>query len=113
MVEAIDQVTADLRPLLVVLTRYYPAGHFGTDARAFIDSTVQSRGRWYWLVTQPQGIGLSGTMHRIDMALTYRSIVENMIEDMIRSLVGDDPDFSLGLWQAAWHEEFSVRAAPN
>ena len=106
MVEAIDQVTNEIRPLLDSLARFYPAGQFGANAHVFIDSVIRFDGRWLDLVNQPGGVGLSGTMSRIALALAVRERVEGLIEEMVAGLEGSDGDFAWDAWRRAWHRSW-------
>jgi len=111
MVEAIDQATNELRPLVLALARYYPPGQFGSDPQAYIDSVFRFQARWYWLASQPDGVGNSGTMHRITMAYGYLGIIETMVQDLASGLVADDPEFPWDEWRRAWQHD--ATAAPN
>jgi hypothetical protein len=103
------QVTDSIRALLDQLVRFYPAGHFGSSASAFIDSVLQRDARWLDLVNQPAGVGRSGTISRTATALAVRSRAERMVEEL--GLVGRDPDFATDAWLRAWRQSRS--AAPH
>ncbi len=113
MVEAIDQIRVGLQPRLLQLTSFYPQRHFGRDPTAYVDSVFRTRGRWLWLVSQPDGVGSAGTIHRIDMALTGVSILEGMIEEAARGLASRDDSFPWELWQSRWRRRFDLGAASN
>ena len=113
MVEAIDQIRAELRPLLLRLTSFYPRNHFGQDPTAYVDSVYRTRGRWLWLVGQPDGVGTTGTMYRIDTALAGVSIIEDMIEEAAGGLASREDGFPWEQWRNRWRRNFDLGSASN
>lgn len=93
-----------LEGILVTLAKWYPPNHFDGDPREFMSRVTASRFEWHRNHLEPDGHGSGGTMMGPIISSEVISDLEEMIEEMVRSLMlgigGDSPEFSA--WQLAW-----------
>lgn len=107
MVNAAAAPGDSLRPLLYRLASWYPRGHFPRPPRAFIDSALAARMNWYFYVGQPSGVGMSGSMFNVEIALNGTSTLEAMIDEMAGALLEDrvEPG-ERDRWHASWRRQW-------
>jgi hypothetical protein len=108
MVEALSGYIDTLQAVLVTLSSYYLENHFG-DKRPieFFSELIASRFKWHWAHLEPYGYGTGGTIVRpIGYDLATRD-VEQMVLDMVTSLVGYNELFDYEGWLKLWKYEYT------
>jgi hypothetical protein len=104
MVQASYDYIDALQGVLVILAGFYPRGSFGDDAHRFFSQMGASRFRWHRAHSEPHGPGTGGTIVNVNCSAKVVGDVENMVEDMARSLVGYDDRFDWRGWPSRWRE---------
>jgi hypothetical protein len=109
MVEATYQVIDVFQEALVTLAAYYPAGHFDRDdPRDYFSELIATRFRWHRYHAEPHGKGRNGTIVHTMVAGSVLADVEQMVKDMVVSLMLDwsvpEEDDLFNVWRAEWDD---------
>jgi hypothetical protein len=102
MVQASYDYIDGLQGVLVTLAKFYPRGSFGEDPHRFFSQMVASRFRWHRAHSEPHGPGTGGTIVNVTCSGNVVDDVEKMVEDITRSLVGNDDRFDWRGWPSRW-----------
>jgi hypothetical protein len=87
---------------MVDLAVFYVPGTFGEDPRKFFSEMTATRFRWHRAHSEPHGPGTGGTIVNVTCGGSVADDLEDMIEDMVQSLVGYDDRFDRHSWSALW-----------
>jgi hypothetical protein len=102
MVQASYDYIDKLEGILVVLAGFYAHGSFDGDAQRYFAQRVAESFSWHRSHLEPDGPGSGGTIVNVRACSEVIEDVEDMIEDLVMSLVGDDEEFDDDAWQAQW-----------
>ena len=103
MVNATYEYIEALQGLMAQLAAFYAPGTFGEDPRRFFSEMTAAHFRWHRAHSEPDGPGTGGTIVNVTCCGAVGSDLEEMIEDMARSLVGYDDRFNHSRWSLLWH----------
>jgi hypothetical protein len=98
MRQATHDYIEGLQRLLVELAVFYPPGTFGEDPRKFFSEMTAARFLWHRAHLEPRGPGTGGTIVNVISGGSVADDLEDMLEDMVRSLLGDDDRFDPHSW---------------
>jgi hypothetical protein len=107
VVEASYEYVDALQGVLVTLAGFYARGSFDGDPQRFFSQMVASRFRWHRAHCEPAGPGTGGTIVNIVCSRGVVDDVEEMVEEVARSLVGYDDRFDWRNWPSRWQAEVS------
>jgi hypothetical protein len=116
MIDASYRVIELLETALSRLARYYPANHFGVeDTREYFSDVIATRFRWHGLHVSTGGLGFSGTIVGPMVTACVIADVEQMIEDMVGSLLLDPghESFDFAAWRTEWRGAHNHDAPVN
>jgi hypothetical protein len=103
MVQASYDYIDALEGILVALAAYYAPDQFREKgARKLFSEIIASRFEWHRTQLLPGGPKSYGTIVNVLCCGHVQSDVEDMVEDMVRSLVGYDENFDLAGWESRW-----------
>lgn len=104
MVQANYDCIDSLTGILVALASYYSSKQFGNQTpREYFSDVIASRFQWYRTILEPHGPG--GTIVNVICSGSVLEDTENMIEDMVRALAGDNDEFNWENWSKRWRGE--------
>lgn len=90
--------------ILVGLSGHYGPDQFGNQLdEGFFSEIVSSKIRWYEIIEQPDGPGTGGAIARMLAASRVVSDLDQMVEDLVWALVGEDDTFDYPSWKRSWH----------
>ena len=91
--------------ILVALSSHYARDQFGNQsAEEFFSDIVSSKIWWYESIEEPDGPGTGGAISRMLAASRVVSDIEQMAEDIVWALVGEDNCFDFHAWQRRWRD---------
>ena len=92
--------------VLVELATFYPQNHFDQNPKEYINEVIRSLAKWYRFVLEPEGGGKGGTIVSNMVGGSMMSSVEDMVIDVVVSLLFffDDREFDLKEWKRRWKE---------
>ena len=103
MVQASYDYIDALSGILSILATYYPEGHFwDKDPHQFFAEQVAARFEWHRSHVEPSGPGTGGTIVNVVCCGNVQADVEEMVEDMVMSIVGYDDEFDWRGWPSRW-----------
>jgi hypothetical protein len=103
MIQASYDYIDALQGILVTLAAYYAAGQFGGKSpQEFFSEIIASRFEWHRSHSEPHGPGTGGTIVNVICSSNVIKDVQNMVEDMVMSLVGYDDSFDYQGWLRLW-----------
>ena len=104
MVQASYDCIDSLKGILVALASYYSQKQFGNQTpQEYFSDVIASRFQWYRTILEPHGPG--GTIVNVICSGSVLEDTENMIEDMVRALAGDNYEFNWENWLKRWRGE--------
>ena len=104
MVQANYDYIDSLKGILVALASYYLSKQFGDQTpQEYFSDVIASRFQWYRTILEPHGPG--GTIVNVICSGSVLEDTENMIEDMVRALAGDNDGFNWENWLKRWRGE--------
>jgi len=104
MVQANYDYIDSLTGILIALASYYSPKQFGNQTpQEYFSDVIASRFQWYRTILEPHGPG--GTIVNVICSGSVLEDTENMIEDMVRALAGDNDEFNWENWSKRWRGE--------
>jgi len=104
MVQANYDYIDSLKGILVALASYYSPKQFSNQTpQEYFSDVIASRFQWYRTILEPHGPG--GTIVNVICSGSVLEDTENMIEDMVRALTGDNDEFNWENWSKRWRGE--------
>jgi hypothetical protein len=105
-----NQATYDyidgLQGVLVGLAKYYSLDAFdGEEPHEFFSEIISSRFRWHWAHADPKGRGTGGTIARTICGGSVLTDIENMVVDMVLSLIDCSDEYSWKYWKRKWENK--------
>jgi len=98
----IDSLTG----ILGALASYYSSKQFGNQApQEYFSDVIASRFQWHRTIAEPYGPGTGGTIVNVNCSASVIKDVENMVEDMVRTLAGYNDEFDWENWSKRWGGE--------
>jgi hypothetical protein len=92
-----------LQGILVGLSAYYASECFeGDDPHNFFSEVISSRFRWHRAHSEPAGPGSGGTIVGTMCGGSVRKDVEDMVVDLVLSLIGYSGEYSCKHWRRRW-----------
>jgi len=95
-----------LQGILVGLSKFYSTKAFDAqEPHEFFSEIISSRFRWHRAHSEPDGPGTGGTIVSTICGGSVMFDVENMVENMVLSLVGYSDEYSWKHWKRRWENK--------
>ena len=104
MMNASYGLVRNLQTYLIGLASFYPRSQFGVSgAEDYFSQVTASRFEWHRRHLEPVGAGTGGTIIGTIASGKVIDDLEQMVIDMVRSLMQDEENFNFTAWLERWN----------